>query len=125
MRTRRHHYPERRWIQFLILRILYEKPMHGYQLIEEIERRSSGYHKLDPGSVYTLLRRMEAKGFVISEWEKAEAGPARRIYRLTDEGVEVLRRGLEAIVIRKELLEDLIGFYYEHFSSGVRSSGSG
>lgn len=110
-----HNYPERGWIQFLMLRILYEKPMHGYQLLEEIEERSCGRHKLEPGSIYTLLRRMEEKGLLESKWEKVESGPERRIYTLTDRGVEALRTGLKSIVKRKRLFDDLVNFYHKNF----------
>ena len=111
----RRGYPERGWIQFLILRILYEKPTYGYQLLEKIETRSGGYHRLVPGAIYTILRRMENQGLLRSEWEKVESGPDRRIYELTDEGVEVLKSGLEAMVRRRKLTEDLVRFYEEKF----------
>ena len=110
-----HDYPERGWIQFLILRILYEKPMHGYRLMEEIEARSCGCHQLESGSMYTLLRRMEEKGLIESAWEKVEGGPDRRVYKVTKFGAEVLQRGLETIIRRKTLIDDLIAFYEEHF----------
>ncbi len=110
-----HEYPERGWIQFLIMRVLYEKPMHGYQLLGEIEERSSGCHRLEPGSIYTLLRRMEERGLLESRWEKIEGCPDRRIYKLTGKGVEALKMGLASIVRRKRLFEDLVKFYYENF----------
>ncbi|MGQ9624448.1 MAG: PadR family transcriptional regulator [Candidatus Bathycorpusculaceae bacterium] len=110
-----HHYPERGWIQFIIMRILYEKPMHGYQLLEEIEERSCGFHKLEPGSIYTLLRRMDERGLLESKWEKVEGSPDRRIYKLTEKGVEALKMGLESIVKRKMLFDDLAKFYHENF----------
>ncbi|MEM2106151.1 MAG: PadR family transcriptional regulator [Candidatus Bathyarchaeia archaeon] len=112
----RHDYPERGWIQFLMLRILYEKPMHGYQLLEEIEERSCGCHKLEPGSIYTLLRRMEERGLLESKWEKTEGGPDKRVYKVTKNGVEALRVGLKSIVQRKLLFEDLARFYEENFA---------
>jgi len=108
-------FPERGWIKFLILRVLYEKPMHGYQLLEEIEKRSQGYHKLMPGSIYTILRRMEHRGLLRSEWEKVESGPDRRIYKLTDEGVALLKTGLESIARRRKLTDDLVKFYEKEF----------
>jgi len=118
-----HEYPERGWIQFLIMRVLYEKPMHGYQLLEEIEERSQGCHKLEPGSIYTLLRRMEERGLLESRWEKAEGGPDRRVYRLTGKGVEALKMGLASIVKRKRLFEDLVNFYHENFEKPVKEGG--
>jgi len=110
-----HNYPERGWIQFLIMRALYEKPMHGYQLLEEIEKQSCGCHKLESGSIYTLLRRMEERGLLESKWEKVEGGPYRRIYTLTEKGVEALKIGLASIAKRKKLFDDLAKFYHEKF----------
>lgn len=110
-----HSYPERGWIQFLLLRVLYEQPMHGYQLLEEIEERSAGCHRLEPGSIYTILRRMEAGGLLKSRWEKNESGPDRRIYKVTDEGARALQAGLEMMVRRRALTDDLIEFYRKNF----------
>lgn len=90
--------------------------MHGYQLMEELERR--GFllaRRIESGSIYTILRRMEHKGLLVSEWERVETGPDRRIYRITDEGVETLRLGLEAIFMRKAIMDDLASFYRAKF----------
>jgi len=119
----RHEYPERGWIQFLIMRILYEKPMHGYQLLEEIEERSNGWYKLEPGSIYTILRRMEERGLLMSKWEEVEGGLDRRVYKLTSEGVEALKIGLTSIIKRKRLFEDLINFYYKNFEKSGKEEG--
>ncbi|MBS7631636.1 helix-turn-helix transcriptional regulator, partial [Candidatus Bathyarchaeota archaeon] len=101
---------------FLLLRLLYEKPMHGYQLMEELKRRGFVFPgRIESGSVYTILRRMEQKGLLTSEWEKVESGPDRRIYKVTDYGVEALKLGLESIVRRKALMDDLASFYKEKF----------
>jgi len=111
-----HHFPERGWIQFLFLRILYEQPMHGYQLKDDLERRGfvpSG--RLESGSVYTILRRMEHRGLVTSEWERDGAGPDKRTYVVTEEGKEILRFGLESILRRKALIDDLAAFYQKNF----------
>ncbi|MGQ9718874.1 MAG: PadR family transcriptional regulator [Nitrososphaerales archaeon] len=116
-----HRYPERGWIQFLILRVLYETPMHGYQLMEEIEKRSSGLHKIEPGSIYTLLRRMERRGLLDSKWEQGEGGPEKRVYRVTKAGTEALREGLKMIVRRRALMDDLTEFYRTCFKSTSES----
>lgn len=110
-----HSYPERGWIQFLILRILYEKPIHGYRLLQELDKRSCGCHRLEAGSIYTLLRRMERRGLLKSEWEKAGVGLGRRVYRVTEAGGNVLKDGLEKIVRKRSLIEDLIAFHEKHF----------
>lgn len=115
-----HHgpgFPERGWIQFLILRLLYERPMHGYQLMEELEKRNFVLEdRLKPGAIYTILRRMEARNLVESEWERTDSGPDRRIYRVTSGGKESLKHGLEIMIWRKALLDDLSDFYDKHFT---------
>ncbi len=47
-------YPEKRWVQFLILRVLYEKPSYGYKIVESIEKLTEGRHQIKLGSIYTL-----------------------------------------------------------------------
>lgn len=98
------------------MRILYEKPTYGYELMETIERKSFGCHRLETGSIYTLLRRMERGGLLASEWRHAvKSGPDRRIYRVTKQGAEALRSGLESIAKRKAMMDDLAEFYRENF----------
>jgi DNA-binding PadR family transcriptional regulator len=116
-----HHYPERGWIQFLILRLLYEKPSYGYQLIDMLDEKSSGLHRLETGSIYTLLRRMEHRGLLKSQWEEAEnTGPDRRVYKVTKSGAEALKTGLQAVVRRKALMDDLTEFYKKKFEGKER-----
>lgn len=55
--------------------------MHGYQIIQEISRRSGGAWKPSPGSVYPTLQQLEDEGLV-----RAQEQDGRRVYRLTDEG---------------------------------------
>jgi len=104
-----------------MMRILYEKPSYGYQLIETLEEKSCGCHKLETGSIYTLLRRMEHRGLLESEWERAEtSGPERRVYKVTKMGTEALRTGLESIVQRKAMMDDLTEFYKKNFMNTAR-----
>jgi DNA-binding PadR family transcriptional regulator len=108
--------PERGWTQFLFLRLIHEKPMHGYQIMEELNTR--GFLKkdrLEAGSVYTILRRMEHHGLITSKWEEREARVDRRIYTVTPIGAEVLENGLRVMLQRKALLDDLTSYYVQHF----------
>jgi PadR family transcriptional regulator PadR len=110
------HYPGRGLIQLLILRILYEKPSHGYQIMEELERITLKEYVPESGAVYTMLRRMEEKGIVASEWKKKESGSDRRVYRLTETGVKFLREGLEMVKRRRQLIDSLVQFYDKYFA---------
>lgn len=70
-------------IRAAILRLLVESPMHGYQIIHEVETRSGGVWKPSPGSVYPTLQLLADEGLV----ESQEAN-GRRTYSLTAAGRE-------------------------------------
>ncbi|HEY8598975.1 MAG TPA: helix-turn-helix transcriptional regulator [Thermomicrobiales bacterium] len=70
----------------LILAVLDDAPAHGYAIARTIERRSDGVLQLREGSLYPALRALEQQGLVSSAWETAGAGPARKVYTLTDAG---------------------------------------
>jgi PadR family transcriptional regulator PadR len=112
-----HHLPERGWIQFLLLLVINESPTHGYQLMEELVERGYVRHgRFKTGSVYTILNRMEEHGYLTSNIEESEAGRERRVYSITDEGRTQLRRGLEYMLKRKKLLDELERYYHIHFT---------
>lgn len=68
-------------VRIAILAVLGERPMHGYQVIQELETRSGGRWRPSAGSVYPTLQQLEDEGLVRSE----EQG-GRRVFTLTDEG---------------------------------------
>ena len=72
-------------VRSAVLALLAEEPMHGYQIIQEIGRRSGGAWKPSPGSVYPTLQQLEDEGLV-----RAQEQDGRRVYRLTDEGRRVV-----------------------------------
>jgi len=117
------HYPGVGMIQLLILRVLYERPSHGYQLMEELKRITSENYIPEPGAMYTLLRRMEERGLLVSKWEKMDSKTDRRVYTLTEDGVRVLREGLEMIKKKKQLMDELIKFYEANFGETKKGGG--
>ena len=98
-----------------LLLLIGETPAHGYDLLEHIQ--DLGLANVDPGGLYRALRVMEQDGLVVSWWEHSTAGPARRSYRLTEEGAEWLhawagalregRRFLTAYLDRYDAISDL------------------
>ncbi len=70
-------------VRAAVLALLAEKPMHGYQIIHEIEERTHGGWKPSPGSVYPTLQLLADEGLITS----TEAG-GRKTYALTDTGRE-------------------------------------
>ena len=79
----------------LVLTLLAERPMYGYQLVKELERRSDGYFNLKEGTLYPALHRLEKDGLVCSEWEETAQGPARKYYYLTEKGRQALTKSAE------------------------------
>lgn len=108
-------YPEKRWIQFLILRVLYEKPSYGYEVIKSIEDLTEGRHQIKSGTVYTLLRRMEENGLLVSKWKKGDGKPDKRVYKVSKKGEKLLKSWLEAVMGRKRMIDKMARFYRENF----------
>ena len=70
-------------VRSAVLALLAERPMHGYQIIREIEERSGGTWKPSAGSVYPTLQLLADEGLI-----RAEESNGRKIYSLTDAGRE-------------------------------------
>ncbi len=69
-------------IRAAILALLLERPMHGYQIIQEIEARSQGAWRVSPGSVYPTLQQLQDEGLV----RAVEEDGGRRVFELTESG---------------------------------------
>ncbi|PSL39145.1 PadR family transcriptional regulator [Labedella gwakjiensis] len=68
-------------VRAAVIALLAEQPMHGYQIIREIEERSGGSWKPSPGSVYPTLQLLSDEGLI-----SAEESNGRKTYSLTDAG---------------------------------------
>jgi DNA-binding PadR family transcriptional regulator len=77
-------------VRSAVLALLAEKPMHGYQIINEISERSGGAWKPSPGSVYPTLQLLADEGLV-----RVEESDGRKTYSLTDEGREAATAAAE------------------------------
>lgn len=77
-------------LDMLILQTLQWSPRHGYALSKAIRTNSGEILKVDTGSLYPALHRLERKGWIAAEWKKSEVGPRLRIYRLTKTGKKQL-----------------------------------
>jgi transcriptional regulator len=70
----------------LILSLLGERPMYGYEILREAERRSARQFLMKEGTLYPALHQMERAGLLRSEWRESDAGRARKYYSLTAKG---------------------------------------
>jgi len=81
---------QERYIQPSILLTLFMHSSHGYEIIQNIQIFGFVEGHAPPGMIYRHLRQLEEDGLVSSEWKTDDTGPAKRMYRLTAEGIEVL-----------------------------------
>ncbi|PKQ14910.1 MAG: PadR family transcriptional regulator [Actinobacteria bacterium HGW-Actinobacteria-8] len=78
-------------VRAAVLALLAEGPMHGYQMIREIEERTGGRWKPSAGSVYPTLQLLADEGLVTTEMSQD-----RKVYSLTDDGREEAARAVES-----------------------------
>lgn len=70
----------------VVLAILDEGPLHGYQIAKEMRRRSGEALELGQGVLYPILHRLEDRGLVEGEWEQSTGTPSRKRYVITSKG---------------------------------------
>ena len=76
--------------ELLILSLLEGRARHGYEVSKLIESRSEGALKFNVSSLYPLLYRLEARGWIEGRWVEKPSHRRRRYYKLTKEGRKVL-----------------------------------
>jgi DNA-binding PadR family transcriptional regulator len=95
-------------IKFVILRLLKEKPRHGYEVIKALEEKMAGCYTPSPGTVYPTLQLLEDQGYL-----RAVDAAGKKIYEVTPEGLKYLeehRDLLDEIVDRvSETVRDFTG----------------
>jgi poly-beta-hydroxybutyrate-responsive repressor len=101
-----------RYVQPSILLGLNLKPSYGYELIHSIQEFGFVEGQAPPGMIYRHLRQLEEDGLVHSEWETAGTGPAKRMYRLTPEGEEVLAIWIVYMERQVQNLQNFIRLYH-------------
>lgn len=79
-------------VKFVILRLLREKPRHGYDIIKELEDRFGGCYTPSAGTVYPTLQMLEDQGYV-----RAEEQDGKKVYRITPEGEQLLDENSQTI----------------------------
>jgi len=77
-------------IDSLLLCLISQQPMYGYQIIKEIETKSQGYFKFKEGTLYPALHRLEKADLLSGKWQMLPKGRHRRYYYITDKGYQAL-----------------------------------
>ncbi|GJM41437.1 MAG: putative DNA-binding protein YwzG [Ardenticatenaceae bacterium] len=74
----------------MVLSVLQEQPMYGYQIMRELEERSQGYFSMTAASLYPTLHKLEEENLVISNWQEGNGKRRRKYYTITQKGEETL-----------------------------------
>lgn len=94
-------------MKYVILRLLKDKPMHGYEVMKALEEQTRGCYKPSPGTVYPTLQWLEDEGLV-----RSEELDGKKVYAITDEGLAFLEEHqttVEGIFDRvEETIESLL-----------------
>ena len=77
-------------IDSLLLCLISQQPMYGYQIIKELESKSQGYFKFKEGTLYPALHRLERAGLILGKWQILPNGRHRRYYHITSKGYQAL-----------------------------------
>ena len=91
----------------LILAVVAAEPLHGYAVIESLKSRSGGELDLPEGTIYPVLHRLEADGFLTSEWSVV-GGRRRRVYTVTRRGKKELGQSRERWKLFADTIEAVL-----------------
>ena len=77
-------------IDSLLLNVISEQPMYGYQIIKQLEKKSQGYFRFKEGTLYPTLHRLERAGLAQGQWQTLPGSRQRRYYHITKKGLAIL-----------------------------------
>jgi PadR family transcriptional regulator, regulatory protein PadR len=73
-------------LEMILLQLLSERPMYGYELISTLEARGGPPFQLKEGTLYPVLYRLEDAALIEAQWQTVERGVPRKYYRVTEAG---------------------------------------
>jgi transcriptional regulator len=79
-------------LEMMILQVLRQQPLHGYGLVQHIQRASNDLLRVEEGSLYPALQRLLKAGCVTARWGESATGRRVRTYQLTPAGRKHLDR---------------------------------
>jgi DNA-binding PadR family transcriptional regulator len=84
-------------LRYYILHKIAQKPIHGYEIIQDIDSKTEGGWRPGAGSLYPIMKKLVTEGLIIAEAEPSGEA-TRRVYRITPKGVESLAHAKEMFV---------------------------
>jgi PadR family transcriptional regulator PadR len=96
-------------VTVLILGLLSEREMYGYEILQEAERRSARALQLKEGTVYPAIHQMERTGLLKATWRDSPEGRARKYYSLTAKGRRTAKSKGEQWVSVSRAMQAILG----------------
>ncbi len=107
-RRRGRHRGRRQWfgsgdMKYVILKLLRDKPMHGYEVMKALEDQTHGWYRPSPGTVYPTLQWLEDEGLV-----QCEERDGKKIYSILDTGREFLDENKSSVEDIFDRIDEMI-----------------
>ena len=99
-------------LRYMILKLLATRPMHGYEVMQELEKESGGCYKASAGSVYPVLQLLQDQGYVASEERDG-----KRVYNITESGRQYLEENRDRV---EDVFDRVTGFTERFTGSDMR-----
>jgi PadR family transcriptional regulator, regulatory protein PadR len=103
-----------RFLEPCILLLVHCNEVHGYELVDGLSPFGFDQNPVDMSTIYRMLRDLEERGFVSSRWDTSHAGPARRMYHLTEKGDRYLAWWVEDLRETDRVLHHFLETYGSH-----------
>ena len=97
------------WLVPVVLLMLRQWSSYGYEIMEKMA--AFGLTAMNAGTFYRTLRQMEKDGMVSSNWDTSEAGPARRVYSITEAGEAYLKFWAESLDQYQRMMDTFFQLY--------------
>ena len=98
----------------LVLSILENESMYGYQMIKKLREKSNNIFNLQEGTLYPILHKLESKGYITSYWDTTNS-KKRKYYTITKDGKKYLKEKKEEWKIFSNGINDVVGgILYEY-----------
>ncbi len=106
--ARQKRHKKERMLEICILTLVNHEMMHGYRILELLQRFGYQPEDVDISTVYRTLHRLENHDRIISTWEDSSLGPNKRIYAITETGRRMLADHIEHMKQRMQVMKQLI-----------------
>ncbi len=103
----------RRFLEPCLLLLLQRKADYGYNLTSRLKGYGFDESYPDGGTLYRVLRDLEQQGAVSSSWETGETGPAKRMYKITPAGKQMLQQRIAILKHNMQYISLLVNDYQE------------